>query len=940
MDQDRLEFIKKVHTFFRQNLQATHFLGVSRSTCLAITALNLSGPTETHDPTHPDFLNQTQVKIDRFEHNFSQNVHPDVIPLPSNLEVATQTWQKEITRGLDNKTDHRDLTKRGLQYETQLNNFARQAWQKGNSKLDPKMDLFLKGVYSGNLPGRSRYEFLKEVADHFRQNPQDRQYLGVSRQACYSVLALQLSTPEEILDPTDPRFSTQINQKFNDLDKEEDEHQTLAGELRKELTSSVGEDKMGELEKTAKEKMERKDPLEAREQKMRDLLTIEDGLKKNKHLPQMGLASPELEKTIQDWQDEAAKRPPSGQIPRLKKSFDKPLKEHSMQTMQKVNPKIASKMNWFLKSGAVKALSVVGFFFMASVFSAEAIKKAVKYLAPPIYFMYNLFASLGIGALAGAVIGGTLGGLAGAIGGAFFGAKLGIVIGAAVGGPVGAVIGGIIGGITGFVIGGLAGTAIGMAIGGAVGYAVDHWVWQPIQGFWTGAGDALGGIGGGTGGALGGIGGFFGSMLGGAGSAIGGILSWAGGGITAAGGFVAGLGAELSTISLPASAVTVPVLGATGGAFALTLWVNTSIIGTAFMREPIPKEYAPPPTSIYIALEKTASPAFLTNTDVGGGGKDISYTIKIGAPKGPITNVRLTDQTTKVTNGVSTIITTGKENITIGSISQGATETITYQIRADGTFKDSVITNDVTVTAETPGKAGEMSTASFTVIIGSVSCLVANGDFSREAIIRAANTLSAFYGIDPFLTKAIIQVETGFSGTNWRDGVMQVIPGTKEAIIQRMEEGEKRYILELACSSNFTDTSQAIRELFSQNFAVQVALGTRYLSERVSAASGNKPLGMLGYNCPGCVSWMIERYNGNIDQASQPYLLPTGRIAYTTVIRVDPATGASYTYYKAWDKNDPQQLEIYYFQYLRQVGTRGPGAWDYYNDPAWRGGVQ
>ncbi|MDP3998364.1 MAG: hypothetical protein Q8P89_02015 [bacterium] len=754
MNQARLEFLKRVANHFQQNPQAKDYLGVSKETSLSTLSLYFSSPSNALDHTDPDFLNDLGERIKLFEGKINQNQGlPETIRLPQQFENRIQEWQK--TTGKVDKNLEKKLQKEGQAVR-----------EDGEQEIIPKIN-------------QARLEPFKSIVSHFETNPTAGDYLGVSRQTCYSTLGLYLSSKDELLAPTDPEFLKKAKEKISFWEGvkteslipagEEDDYKALAEEMRKELTASVGENKIEALEKTAREKVAKGDPLEANEQKMKNLLTVEEGIKNQP--PQRQPLPANLDRTFRQWQselkglEELGKKEGLGEEILQKKrreigrKFETPLKNKSLQVWKKVAPKMAPKIEWFLKGASklAKFTGPIGFALTATLFSYEAIKKAVKYLGAAWYGLHLLFSTLGTAAMVGFVAGSIVGGIAGGIGGAILGAKLGAAIGLAVGGPVGAVIGGILGGIVGFVVGSGVGAIVGGLVLGALGYAVEHWLWQPALSTWSGLGGSLGGL--------------LGGLLGGAGSAIGGFLSWTGGGLAAAGGFVAGLGVQLSAISLPTSLITVPVLGATGGALVFTLWMNTSIVGTAFMRQPA-KEDLPPVVSGYIALTKTAQPALLQNSDVEGSGRDITYTIIVGAPNATLTSVRVTDLTIKTSGDGQSEITTDKDGLPITSwtfpqINQGQAQTITYQVHADDSFKDSTVTNSVTVLADVPSvnKPNEIKVARTVVTITASliagSCGICNtneGSLAWRSLLVEAGTA---FQVPGALLAGISKLETG-----------------------------------------------------------------------------------------------------------------------------------------------------------------------------------
>src|SRR3990172_8352355 len=100
---------------------------------------------------------------------------------------------------------------------------------------------------------RERLEFLKKIANHFRENPSSTEYLGVSRETCFSLLSFHFSPPEEIFDPTAPDFLAKIEKRLG---------------------------------------------------------LFEEQLNQGGLLPKTEILTPELEKTTQKWQEETSKEKP------------------------------------------------------------------------------------------------------------------------------------------------------------------------------------------------------------------------------------------------------------------------------------------------------------------------------------------------------------------------------------------------------------------------------------------------------------------------------------------------------------------------------------------------------------------------------------------------------------------------------------------------------
>ncbi len=574
-----------------------------------------------------------------------------------------------------------------------------------------------------------RLDFLKKVARHFQENPGTTHYYGVSKEICFSVLSLHFSTPKDILDPTDPRFLSKAQEKISqfeenlkqgseEITQQKKEEAAYFKALRltreREGNPNIAEPHINDPEESKRLFEEATEELERKKAQ-------------SQTATQTPLLSKELDQTTQDWQEEVEKRDPATplwQKARIGNRFAGRLEKQSLISWGKIKPDLGKKIGYFLKRA--KFLRILGGVFTpitTALISFALVKKAIKYFGGAIYALYSFFSALGVWALAGAIVGSVVGGIAGGIGGALLGFKLGLLIGA----PLLAipVVGWILYGITvaittisGFIIGALGGAAIGTAVGGAIGYAAEHWLWQPAQNLWTGAGSLSGGAGN-----------FFAGLWSGfwtgAGNFLSSAFSWASGAIGATSNFIGGLFSQLSGISI-AQAATVPVFGTVGIAAGGTFIVGTTIVGTAFMRQPAPVAIPPLPSE-YFSLTKSAAPSFLQNSDVEGG-KDISYTITLTATKTNLTNVRVTEQTTKTSGGGASEITIDKNGSPIGpwvfpQISQGQAETITYQIHADSSFKDSTVTNVVTALADIPseGRVDEKGVAAFTIYISDTS---------------------------------------------------------------------------------------------------------------------------------------------------------------------------------------------------------------------------
>ena len=497
---------------------------------------------------------------------------------------------------------------------------------------------------------KARLDFFKKGAAFFRQAPEATQYLGVSRPTWFSLLALSFSTPEEILDPTTPDFLARAEEKIS---------------------------------------------------------FFEEKLNQNQPPPETVPLPKELAETTQRWQNETTQEKPLPQLEKIGKPFEGKLKNASLRAWKKIKPGWISKITQFLGKGKIlgkavgalgKAAGVVGFALAAVGISAGIIKKAIKYLGIPLMALYAFFSALGIGALIGATAGGIIGGLAGGIGGAILGAKLGAVVGAAVGGPIGAVVGGVLGGITGFVVGSLGGAIVGVLTGGTIGYAIEHWIWRPVQGAWTAAGNFLSGL--------------WSGFWTGAANFFSGALSWFGNAATSVGSFFANLGGQLAGVSI-AEAATLPTATAVAVGTGATLFVGSLVVGTSFMNQPPGSEGAP--GSQYIEAQKSVAPK--SNFATSELPTTVTYTLTITPREGKLLNVQVNDQTSVTKEGSPPSVAPRSWPV-VSEIATSWEET--YDLALTSDFADSAVTNVVTVTADVEGgPSGQTTSASSTITIGS-----------------------------------------------------------------------------------------------------------------------------------------------------------------------------------------------------------------------------
>lgn len=156
-------------------------------------------------------------------------------------------------------------------------------------------------------------------------------------------------------------------------------------------------------------------------------------------------------------------------------------------------------------------------------------------------------------------------------------------------------------------------------------------------------------------------------------------------------------------------------------------------------------------TSPYIDITKTASPAGpLKNEDLP---ETITYTVKITAKKGNLTNVKITDRCEVISrNSVSCPDFTIPE--APASISPSAPFVFTYTAAIDSKFRDAVAINTIVVTADALEQSGATAEVSNSLTIGNppISCPVpgAKPDNSMNYSYNSSNDTG--HGSKPYWT--------------------------------------------------------------------------------------------------------------------------------------------------------------------------------------------
>lgn len=329
----------------------------------------------------------------------------------------------------------------------------------------------------------------------------------------------------------------------------------------------------------------------------------------------------------------------------------------------------------------------------------------------------------GTGTIAGAVIGGTLGAFLGPLGVAV-GAVIGAYVGAVIGGLIGYAIGKLIGAIGAPLSGALGGAVIGFYIGGPLGALVGAGIGWLVGGGWSTIKDFLSsGLGFSGTAAAGFLGGLFSGFTGIA-SAIWNGISAAGGGLfsfasSALGGFSSFIGGLASSgTGAIASVATFGTFGAIG---VTGIVVGTVTAATFFSNEAELSNIVGGDNKYYI-VTKSADKNHLDNPPPN---QDLTFTITLTA-KVKLTNIQVTDSMQVTPKDASPFnVTQDKTGALISPIdcpteldqnSPPCTKQIT--ITVDERFKDSIISNTVTVSALPEGQSQKVDQTTAVVTVG------------------------------------------------------------------------------------------------------------------------------------------------------------------------------------------------------------------------------
>lgn len=400
--------------------------------------------------------------------------------------------------------------------------------------------------------------------------------------------------------------------------------------------------------------------------------------------------------------------------------------------------------------------------------------------------------SMGIGAGVGGTIGGIIGfHLGTAVGAAVMTGAIGLCIASALCAPFAPILIAVSPAIvTVFsAVGASAGALIGSAIGTLGGYVIGKYIVSPTV-------SAVKGLISGVEGGVGATGGFVGSALASAASFITGAASAIWGGITSAGGAALGFlsGAAnfivggLSTLSIPASAVMIPVAGGLG-AVAIGGTIVSLVTATSFFNSEtdIPSQIKTPGENQFFTLSKTSNPQKLDNNDLP---HDITFNITLTAKETKLTNIHVTDQLKVQTKSNDFLVTQDKNGKPISPPCADTTPTelepnqswncqfvmVADKNPPERNFSDSFVANTVTVTTTPEGKTEITDSAVATVVIGNPPTICAifeiQGPWSndeKKSIDEVCKTLDRSPKIISLLQKAgtiyLIRVADGSLGS-------------------------------------------------------------------------------------------------------------------------------------------------------------------------------
>lgn len=223
------------------------------------------------------------------------------------------------------------------------------------------------------------------------------------------------------------------------------------------------------------------------------------------------------------------------------------------------------------------------------------------------------------------------------------------------------------------------------------------------------------------------------------------LIGSATGGIKGIGKGVSGFG---NKVLVGFTTVFFPSIGVPFLITAFTLPVAIAIIifiinSGAYIVPPSPSLVTGNAESPYIGVEKSVDKECINAAGCAGFGK-VTYTIRIWAKKGALSNVTITNKYTVIGKGNLIINPPIPDEIKNQPLTISPSQEInfSYELDIDKTYDDSIIVDTITVIADAEGKKGETASDDATIIVGNppISCPVIGGRTSVGSYNASSNT--------------------------------------------------------------------------------------------------------------------------------------------------------------------------------------------------------